>query len=85
MACFSGVAAEVGVNPRCLIDTLDGAIAVAQRFSLEVPTEAPYYVAEVLESPSVQRPPATETPGPLGSPGPSPSPGEETEQLQLGL
>jgi hypothetical protein len=43
------LAGEIGVNRYCLIDSLERAVAVARRFSVEQPEPGPYYVVEVLE------------------------------------
>ena len=44
----NGLAGEVPVNQFCLIDNLDRATALAERFSREEPEPGPYYVLEVL-------------------------------------
>ena len=48
----NGMANEVPVNTYCLVRTLDEAIAVAERFSLEEPEPGPYHVLEVLREPA---------------------------------
>jgi hypothetical protein len=45
----SDLAGEIGVNRYCLIDSLERAVAVARRCSVEQPEPGPYYVVEVLE------------------------------------
>jgi hypothetical protein len=44
----NGLATEIGVNRYCLIDDLDEALRVAQRFDREQPEPGPYYVVQVL-------------------------------------
>jgi hypothetical protein len=53
----NGLANEVfGVNRYCLMDTLDEALALAERFSQEEPEPGPYYVIEVLRAADHQTP-----------------------------
>jgi hypothetical protein len=47
LSCNS-LAAEIAVNCYCLIDDLDEALRVAQRFDREQPEPGPYYVVQVL-------------------------------------
>lgn len=49
----NGMAREIAVNRFCLIDTLDAAIAAAQRFAIEQPEPGEYYVLEVLRQKSL--------------------------------
>jgi hypothetical protein len=44
----NGLAGEIGVNRYCLIDDLDEALRVAQRFDREQPEPGPYYVVQVF-------------------------------------
>ena len=44
----NGLAAEIPVNQYCLVDSLDVAIDLAMRFSLEKPEPGPYFVLEVF-------------------------------------
>ncbi len=44
----NGLAGEVAVNPFCLVENLEQAVALADRFSREEPEPGPYYVLEVL-------------------------------------
>jgi hypothetical protein len=44
----NGMAEEVPVNRSCLIETLEDAIAFAERCAREEPEPGPYYVLEVL-------------------------------------
>jgi len=46
------MAAEAPVNRYCLLETLEEAMALAQRCSLEEGEPGPYYVLEVLREPS---------------------------------
>jgi hypothetical protein len=45
------LAGEVGVNRHCLINDLDGALRLAQRWDQEEPEPGPYYVVQVLARP----------------------------------
>jgi len=44
----NGLAREIRVNRHCLIDDLDDAMRLAQRFDLEQPEPGSYYVVQVL-------------------------------------
>lgn len=44
----NGMADEMGVNRFCLLETLDEAIAFAERCAREEPEPGPFYVVEVL-------------------------------------
>jgi hypothetical protein len=44
----NGLAREIAVNRHCLIEDLDVAIRLAQRFDVEQPEPGPYYVIQVL-------------------------------------
>jgi hypothetical protein len=46
----NAMAKEIETNDRCLLATLDAAIAAATRFSIEQPEPGDYYVIEVLET-----------------------------------
>jgi hypothetical protein len=48
----NNMAAEAPVNRYCLLETLEEAMALAQRCSLEEGEPGPYYVLEVLREPS---------------------------------
>lgn len=54
----NGMADEVPVNSGCLVETVEEAIALAERFSLEQPEPGPYYVVEVLREPAQAASPA---------------------------
>ena len=43
----NGMANEVPVNRFCLVDGLDQAVSLAERFSREEPEPGPYYVLDV--------------------------------------
>ncbi|MFN7935668.1 MAG: hypothetical protein U0R19_20225 [Bryobacteraceae bacterium] len=47
LSCNS-LAKDIPVNSCCLVNTLDEAIAVARKFSVEEPEPGPYFVIEVL-------------------------------------
>jgi hypothetical protein len=49
LSCNS-MASEVPVNEFCLIDGLEQAISLAERFSREEPEAGPYYILEVLRA-----------------------------------
>jgi hypothetical protein len=44
----NGLAEQIRVNRYCLIDDLDEALRVAQRFDREQPEPGPYYLVQVL-------------------------------------
>jgi hypothetical protein len=44
----NGLAREMAVNRHCLIEDLEEAIRLAQRFDVEQPEPGPYYVVQVL-------------------------------------
>ncbi|MBL8220679.1 MAG: hypothetical protein JNL62_15720 [Bryobacterales bacterium] len=48
----NGLAIQIPVNMFCLLDTLDQAAALAQRFAIEQPEPGSYYVIEVLRESS---------------------------------
>lgn len=49
------MAREIPVNPYCLADTLEAAIAMAERFSTEQPEPGDYFVVEVLRGSAATR------------------------------
>lgn len=49
----NGMAKEIPVNPFCLLDNLETALAVARRFGMEQPEPGPYVIVEVL-SPTIR-------------------------------
>jgi hypothetical protein len=48
LSCNHMAAHIAGVNRYCLMDTLNEAVMLAERFSIEEPERGPYYVIEVL-------------------------------------
>ena len=51
LSCNHMAGEIAGVNLYCLMDTLDEALSLATRFSIEEPEPGPYYVLEVLREP----------------------------------
>jgi hypothetical protein len=48
LSCNYMAAQIAGVNRYCLMDTLEEAVILAKRFSIDEPEPGPYYVIEVL-------------------------------------
>lgn len=51
----NNMAKEFAVNRHCLVDDLDQAGSVAERFAVEEPEPGPYYVIEVWREGSEKR------------------------------